>query len=277
MARNATFAEDLARLTERERAGLGKRPDPEALAALHDGALPEEEAERIREWLSVDPELAATYLELQRSPEPAAPAFDVDADAAWRELSARLDPPAKPDSTPASESPAAAPPAAAPPAAVPTAAVPSTDPTEYATVTPFTRRPVVRAALALAALALVALGLGWWQAQQDALPTGSYTRVAVTGEAYRGLTVTVPAGDVGIELAIELAASDSDGELDVMLVDANGRTIRAQTIAFAANQEGVVFRVAKADLMDGAAYELRYTPADGPDDAPFVFQVELVD
>ena len=44
----------------------GNRPSVEQLLALRDGELPEEEAERLRDLIAVDPDVAATYLELKR-------------------------------------------------------------------------------------------------------------------------------------------------------------------------------------------------------------------
>lgn len=122
MARDSTFAEDLDALAEDERSRLGEPPTAEELIAYRDGKLTEEGAERVRDRLAVDPELASIYLDLQSDP-PAlaadAPA-GADVDEAWRTLSARLGRP---------------------------------------TVVPFHRRPAGRVLLALAAAAVGVLGL----------------------------------------------------------------------------------------------------------------------
>ncbi len=253
MASNSTFSRDIATLAERERAHLGKPPGMEELAALHDGVLSDSEAERVREWLTVDPELAATYLELQRLPnldssavEPT-PGFDTDADveAAWGALSAKLE-------------------------------GGGTPPTVDTNVVRFSRPSLRRALVGLAAMLIGGLGAGWWLTLNEAkLPDEHYHLVTVTDEIYRGGTVTVPTEAVGIQFEIALEQPESGGEISVELLDSKGRRIRVRQITFEAGQVSVYFRVTKSDLLDEGAYEILLGPPAESSGQPFIFRVSL--
>lgn len=92
MTRNATLSEDLAVLAEEQRLKLGEPPTIEQLIAYRDGRLSEDEADRIRDRLAVDPEWAAIYLDLACFPDLDLPVADSDADIddAWQKLLPKL-------------------------------------------------------------------------------------------------------------------------------------------------------------------------------------------
>ena len=230
MARDNLLASDLAALADDERRRLGEPPTLEQLAALRDGELPEDEADRLRARLAVDPESAELYLELERfaaaAGEGAPGESAADVDEAWRELSARLERGDRSQAGPASAT---------------------------AEVIPFHRRTLVRVLLGLAATVLVAVGVGWWIEQAGhRLPDGEYYEIPVTEEKLRDATERVPAGIVGLAFQIDL--SGQSGSYDVELLDATDRRVRAPE-TFEAGQQ-VVYRVARRDLVDSATYRL---------------------
>jgi len=99
MAERPKLTDDLAALAADERSRLSEPPTAEQLLAYRDGGLPEEEAERIRDRLAIDPEWASIYLDLLRSSDPGAAAgesresgaADAEVDEAWRLFRAKLD------------------------------------------------------------------------------------------------------------------------------------------------------------------------------------------
>ncbi len=255
MARNSAFSRDVAKLAERQRAGLGEPPSMEDLAALNDGVLPEAEADRVREWLAVDPELAATYLELQQLPDLDASAaggtsgFDTDADvdAAWQELSAKL------EGNGASS-------------------VVHTEADRF-------RGPARRRRLlGLAAALIVGLGIGWLlRSSEEVLPEGQYHPVMVTDAVYRDSRIEVSAEHVGIEFEIALSDVTDDGALFVELMDSKGQPVRQQRITFEPRQGSVSFLVAVSQLIDEETYQLLVEPPAQRAEEPFVFRLYLAD
>jgi len=73
----------------RQRGELGPHLETDELVDYHEGTLPEESAERVRDHLSLCPECAGRLLDLDAFHD-ASPAASPDADAAWRELAPRL-------------------------------------------------------------------------------------------------------------------------------------------------------------------------------------------
>lgn len=249
MAGDKRLAEDLASLAADDRQRLDEPPTLEQLAALGDGELPEDEADRLRARLAVDPESADLYLELKRFVEAAAETtagLDTtqDVDQAWQELSQTLErPPSEPEEEDAYQ------------------------------VVPFHRRPTVRAVLGLAAVLIVAVGLGQWARQTS--PQGDYYRLDVTGDVFRDVRERIPAGYEGLEFRIDL--SGKSGRWVVELLDAKDRPVRSAE-TFDAGQGKVVYRVARRDLVDGATYQLHVRSVDEPESRPvMIIQPEFVE
>ena len=71
MSRNS-LKKDLAHLAAEDRASHGQAPGVEQLIALRDGTLDDEQAQRVREYLALDPDMAQLYLSLREQNEPLA-------------------------------------------------------------------------------------------------------------------------------------------------------------------------------------------------------------
>ena len=241
MARDTKLSEDLAALAAAERQQLGQAPGIEQLKALRDGGLPREEADRIRDRLAVDPELAAVFLELQRgseSPVPDGPAgeiSDADVDDAWRQLAPRLGQDA------------------------PRIADAAYDTGEVVT---FPRRGLY-GILGLAASVILVVGLIWLFASRDrpALPDGKYYEVGITGIELRDSTLPVPGDAVGISFQIDTAALEAPGRFVVEVLDASGKVVRKERLNFEAGRR-IVFGVPLSTLEAGRTYRLIVRAAD---------------
>jgi len=250
MARNTTLSEDLGALAEEQRSRLGEPPTTEQLIAYRDGRLPEEEAERIRDRLAVDPEWAAVYLDLKRFPDLDRPAAggdsDADVDDAWRTLSSQLD---------------------------------RTE-TGAGKVIAFRRaaiRPAAgRALLALAATLILGLGLTWLLVGRDRpqpLPSGEYHVVEVTGATFRDARLAVPRAAVGLAFHIDATALDPPGKVVVALLDALDHVVRQERMAVEAGQRKIVFRVASSSLEVGRTYQLGVWPSDTSPEEPALIEM----
>jgi anti-sigma factor RsiW len=245
MARNTTLSEDLAALAEEQRSRLGEPPTAEQLIAYRDGQLPEEEAERIRDRLAVDPEWAAVYLDLKRFPDLDRPS-DADVDAAWRTLSPRLERTA----------------------------------TGAGKVIAFRRRPVRpaagRALLALAATLILCLGLTWLLVGRGGprpLPSGEYHAVEVTGATFRDARLAVPRAAVGLAFHIDATALEVPGKVLVELRDASGEVVRQEGVVIEAGQREIVFRVASSSLEVGRTYQLAVRASGTSPDEPALIEM----
>ena len=86
-----TFANDLDRWAA-DRGGPGEPPTADELVALRDGTLAEADAERVREWIALDPEWAAAWRDLRDfgSWADSDETPPVEVDAAWRAVASRL-------------------------------------------------------------------------------------------------------------------------------------------------------------------------------------------
>jgi hypothetical protein len=231
MARNTDLTGDLAALAGEERSRLGEPPDGELLLAYHDGDLPHEEEERVRDWLAVDPELASIYLDLKRGGLGAAGVSsaglgapggeDDEVEAAWRALAPKLKREAS-----------------------------------TAEVVAFPRRGLGRAILAVAAAVIVAVGLGWLLMGREGpeLPEGEYFVVAVTGENFRGLPIEIPQDYVGVEFRIDI--DELPGRIVIELRDASNELVRREGLVNEPGSNQVTFRVPKISLRNMDAYTL---------------------
>lgn len=231
MERKTTLTGDLAALAAEERSRLGEPPDAELLIAYRDGELSEEEAERVRDRLAVDPEWAEVYLELKRggldapgvatAGLAASGAEDADVDAAWRELASKL------EREPSSAEPL-----------------------------PFPRRRTGRVILAIAATLVVAVGLVWLLVGRvgPGLPEGKYLDVHVREETYRGLEISVPPDVVG--LAFHIESGGLSGRLVVELLDASDEIVRREEVFVEPGTEEIVFRVALSRRAGRDSYSL---------------------
>lgn len=231
MERKPSLSGDLAVLAEEKRSRLGEPPDAELLIAFHEGELPEEEMDRVRDWLAVDPDWASIYLDLKRgglgaggvaSAGLGAPgAEDPEVDAAWRALVPKL------------RREAAA-----------------------AEVVPFPRRRIGRTLLALAAVLLVIVALVWLLVSrgEPGLPKGEYYAVAVKDEGFRGLRISIPPGYVGVEL--QIGVEELSGTIVLELRDSSNRRVQRQSAVIEPGMDEVGFRVASSSLRDGGSYTL---------------------
>ena len=255
MARDTKLSDDLAALAERERYRLGEPPSIEQLVELRDGELAEEEADRIRDRLAVDPEMAAIYLELKQRSDLETLSADLVGDdisdsevgGAWHRLSSRLG-----QGTPLAVDP----------------------PNKAGEVVPFPRRGWGRV-LALAATLTVVVGLVWLLAGRGGpapLREGDYHVVQVTGEAYRDSRLRVPGGVAG--LAFHIDASDlPSGHVMVELLDASDKVVRQEQMTVEAGQQEMIFRVASSSLVDGKTYQLVVrAPGAPPGDPVLIFE-----
>ncbi len=239
MAETPKLTEDLAALAEAERTRLGEPPTAELLLAYRDGELSEEEAERIRDRLAIDPEWASIYLDLLRSSEPGADAKEdresgqeTEVEQAWRAFSSRLDKDAKPTSHALEE---------------------SSEARSHRRWTPL---------LLAATVALVAgLGLGWFLLERPEPPTGKLYIVELSGEAYRD-TSPIP-GDVDvIELRLDVGVlHDPPDRIRAEIIDSSG------TLVWHAEQDvgaesRLAFRVESGLFELEGVYSLVLRPAD---------------
>ena len=259
LTKDPNLTRDLATLADEDRRRLGEAPSMEQLIALRDGRLEEDEADRVRDRLAVDPELAALYLDLKRFPDLEAadtePASDVD--AAWRKITARL----APDAPTAKEI------------------------EEEGRVVAFRRRPSSRALLAMAASLVLAAGLAWlwvthtgtlWVGHPDPLPKGAYHTVNVDDEnQYRGFELRVPTSAVGVALHLDIGQLEGPGKFVVVLSDASERQIRLQREDLDPGPSTIVFRVASSDLKDGKSYRLTVRSTDAPENIPPIFEASF--
>lgn len=234
MARDTKWSDDLAALAEGERQSLGAPPSVEQLIALRDGELPVEQAEKIRDWLAVDSELAAVYLELKRGVDverfttgsPGEEISDPEVDDAWSELSSRLD-------------------------QEPSIAVdPAYDADE---VVPFRRG--WRGTFALAATLIFSVGLVWFLAQSRQ-PEPKTHDVRITNDLFRDTSLSVPADAVDISFQIELPALDDEGVFIVELLDSSGQVVRRERSTAEGGQPQIDFRVRSSTLEEGRGYRL---------------------
>lgn len=245
MARDKELSEDLAAMAADERGRLGEAPSTEELIELRDGRLPEGVAERIRDRLAVDPELAALYLDLKRFSDlgtPVVEAQDADAEVerAWRELSARRG-----------------------------RGTPATKEVDGEVAAFRRRRRSQRAFLALAASVLVGLGAGWMLVErQKPLPEGVYQRVEINESHYRGSIVRISTRAAGVELHVAAARLELPGKFDVELLDGSNRRLRRERTKVRSGEREIVFRVASSTFEDGKAYRLIVRPAGSSPEAP---------
>lgn len=158
-----SLAGDLATLAGRERSRLGEPPTAEQLLAYRDGTLSAEDADRIADWLAVDPRWADVYLELDASAENVADPrgeSTPEVDAAWQRFEATLES----DETTHVERPVAS-----------------------GGRFPWHSTNTFRNVWGIAALLTVAVGLGWWWVGPSSpLLTGSTLLVTVDGTVTRG-------------------------------------------------------------------------------------------
>ncbi len=237
MARDSNLTDDLEALAEEERQGLGDPPSIEQLIALRDGELPEDEAERFRDRIAVDPESATVYLELKRSAdlepagETAAAVSPAAVDDAWEKLapSLRADAPgsARPEGN------------------------------AYR-VLPFPRRGWWGRVFGVAAVLALAVGLVWLLTERGprSQPDGDYHEVSITQAELRDNRLEVPEEAPGITFQIDAPALDASGEVVVELLDSSGRVIRRQEVAIEAGQRQLDFDVASRSLEEGRSYRL---------------------
>ncbi len=247
MTRDTKLSQDLAALAAAERQRLGEPPSLERLRALRDGELSSEEADRIRDRLAIDPELAAVYLELtgdsvaetQPIDEPD-DLLEVDVDDAWRKLSPRLD--------------------REPPQIADTAY----DDAEG--VVSFPRRgwPGI---LGLAATLTRAVGLVWlWGNRGAEAPTPEgYYPVSIAG-LLRDSRLTLPSEATGIAFQIDASTLNPDSYI-VELLDAEDQVVRQERHPVAAEQEWIDFGVPLDSLKPHWTYKLvvRETSASSTD------------
>ncbi len=249
MTRDTKLSQDLAALAVDERQRLGEPPSLERLQALRAGELSPEEADRLRDRLAVDPELATAYLELTRASDAGAQSTDepddqleVDVDDAWRKLSPRLDqePPQMADA--------------------------AYDDAE--SVVSFPRRRW-SGLLGLAATLTLAVGLVWlWgdRGAQAPIPEGYY-EVAIT-DLLRGPSLKLPSEATGIAFQID-ASTLAPGRYVVELLDAEDQVVRNEQRTVKAEQELLAFGVPLDSLNPHWTYKLvvRETEAS-PTDSP---------
>ena len=236
MARDTKLSDDLAALAEEERQRLGERPGVEQLVALRKGELTEERAERIRDRLAVDPELASIYLDLKRGADRGSSSVDAaerndseaEVDAAWRKLLPRLVRVGRAADDPAYEA---------------------------GEVVPFPRKSWARVA-GLAASMIVAAGLLWLlatrQGPSSQIEDGYHV---VTDEQYRDARVPVPAGAAG--LALDIDVSDlAPGPVWLELLDASNEVVWSEPTVIEPGQRRVIFGVASSHLVGGKTYQV---------------------
>lgn len=226
MAQPHSFTKDLSDWADGKRERLGEPPTAEQLLALRDGKLPEEEADRLRERLAVDPEWAEIYLELKRGTDDAAdaaPTLDssADVDGAWNRLAAELD---------------------------------------LGRVVPFRRRGSSRVLLALAAVLILGLGVAFFWGWPAA--SGKYMDVAITGETYRApRKIPVPKDVVGLAFFINASrlgtdASTLTGTVEIQLFNATGQVIQNEQFQIHPTDPEITFRVALRSISADGVYRL---------------------
>jgi len=238
----ASLSEDLGILAAEDRNRLGEPPTAEQLIALRDGKLPEEEAERLRDRLAVDPEWTSIYLELKRplNPGDAEEAGEVDLDEAWDRLSRKME-------------------------------IPSIQDHKRNLVEPgvVSAREVIRRFLPLAAGLLLGLGLLWSITHGM---SGEFYPVVVTGEDMRSHSmVEMPGDSAGLMLQIAISPFDQPTDVVVKFTDFKGVVVHHQRSTLAAGQERLEFRVPAAVLQDGWTYELTLALLE-PDRPPLIEQ-----
>lgn len=258
MARKTNLSDDLAILAAEDRERFSESPTAEQLIAYRDGRLAEDEANRVRDRLAVDPELAELYLDLKRFPDLETGASEnadsaTGADGAWRKLSARLD-----------REPLIA------------EGILAREVKEESQVIAFPRRRSRSRLLALAATLVLAAGLVWFSAQRrlsvGRLPDGAYHDVYVDQTLFRGSSLEVPRSAVGVAMRLDTTELERPGRFVVELLDASGQQIQRRREDLRADQQTLVFRVASSSLKDGGAYQLTIGSSQAPPSDPPAFK-----
>lgn len=255
MARQSKLASDLTALARQERQRLGDPPAAEQLRALIEGQLTDEEAEAIREQLSVEPELAAAYLDLKHTIEGSPKALseaaeEADAGEAWRRLSDRV----QHEAQAAEESP-----------------------NETGRIAPFLSSRSGRTVLALAAMLVVALGVGLWLRDGDGrgpAVTGEYFAVRITGETFRGGEVMLPQDAAGLNFHISTTGLPE--RIVIELLNSSDELVERADIVIESEQGTVEFLVAAGKLASRTYEIVVRGDTDPPESPPRLTQTLII-